>query len=52
MFIQEDGTLILGEKSLNAESVNSFDVVVEAIDRSGNKVGEPQKDLWTTSATD
>lgn len=37
VFIQEDGTLILGEKSLNAESVNSFDVVVEAIDRSGNK---------------
>uniref|UniRef100_A0A7I4YRT8 Cadherin domain-containing protein n=1 Tax=Haemonchus contortus TaxID=6289 RepID=A0A7I4YRT8_HAECO len=37
VFIQEDGTLILGDTPLNREDMNRFDVVVEAIDRSGNK---------------
>ncbi|KAK6014297.1 cadherin domain protein, partial [Ostertagia ostertagi] len=37
VFIQEDGTLILGDTPLNREAMPRFDVVVEAIDRSGNK---------------
>ncbi|KAK5984075.1 hypothetical protein GCK32_003578 [Trichostrongylus colubriformis] len=37
VFIQEDGTLVLGDTPLNREAMRRFDVVIEAIDRSGNK---------------
>ncbi|CAI4225888.1 unnamed protein product [Auanema sp. JU1783] len=37
VFIQEDGTLILGETPLDREELTYFDVNVEAIDKGGNK---------------
>ncbi|EYB82088.1 hypothetical protein Y032_0367g37 [Ancylostoma ceylanicum] len=37
VFIQEDGTLILGDFKLDRETLTQFDVIVEAIDQSGNK---------------
>ncbi|VDM83700.1 unnamed protein product, partial [Strongylus vulgaris] len=37
VFIQEDGTLILGDFTLDREALKQFDVIVEAIDKSGNK---------------
>ncbi|KIH67176.1 cadherin domain protein, partial [Ancylostoma duodenale] len=37
VFIQEDGTLILGDFKLDRETLAQFDVIVEAIDKSGNK---------------
>uniref|UniRef100_A0A1I7XQV5 Cadherin domain-containing protein n=1 Tax=Heterorhabditis bacteriophora TaxID=37862 RepID=A0A1I7XQV5_HETBA len=36
VFIQEDGTIILGEKPLDHETMSNFNVEVEAIDRTGN----------------
>ncbi|KAK6750685.1 hypothetical protein RB195_002572 [Necator americanus] len=37
VFIQEDGTIILGDSALDRETLREFDVIVEVIDRSGNK---------------